>query len=77
MGLLPFVDTDCDIFCLPYYFESLPKITEFPRFKINLLMRVWKAYLDMTFKYFVKHLQKRNIPVFFWTVNTENDVKMC
>lgn len=77
LGYLPFYNTDCDIFCLPYYFESLPNVTEFPRFKNKIVWTVWRFILDNTFKYFVRHLQKRNIPVFFWTINTENDVLQC
>lgn len=77
LGLVPFLDTDCDVFCFPHYFESTPNITDFPKFKNQFFMKIWTAYVNFTYKYFVMHLQKRNIPVCFWTINTEKDVEKC
>ena len=77
LGLAPFIDTDVDIFCFPHYFESTPHIDDFPKFKNKLFMKIWTTYVNFTFKYLVKHLQKRNIPVCFWTINTEKDVEKC
>lgn len=40
-------------------------------------MKLWRLYLDFMFKYLVRHMQKRNVPICFWTVNRENDVETC
>lgn len=77
LGLLPFVNIECDAYCYPYYFESLSDVKELPRFKNWFLMKIWRLYLDFIFTCLVKNLQKRNVPVSFWTVNRENDVEMC
>lgn len=41
LGFIPYVNTDCDAFFLPYYFESLPNVSEFPRFKNKIVWTLW------------------------------------
>ncbi len=75
-GLLPFVKIDCDSFGFTYFFESMPILmikNPLPSWIVILIKKI----MDLTFKFMIRHLQKRNIPVIFWTVNTENDVKVC
>lgn len=46
LGFLPFWDFDCDIFAFPYYFESISKLFEKPKFKDNKILKYSKNILD-------------------------------
>lgn len=77
LGFLPFWDFDCDIMSFPYFFESIAPMLEKPTYKNHPVFKYSKIILDKTMHYFIEHMAKRNIPICFWTVNTQRDVDLC
>lgn len=56
LGLLPFINTECDVFALPFYFESIPNITDFPKVNNKFLFTIIKWIFNNSFKLMVRHL---------------------